>query len=78
MKKAILTESGAKRIGYPELAGKRVEYDRITDDMFGNRPLATADNVYYHGKLICGVLSTVDDPEDIDDGLPRGLILLDQ
>lgn len=53
MKKARLTTDGARRIGYPHLAGKQVEYDKIHE--LGT----TVENVYRDGNRIAGVLSIV-------------------
>ena len=62
MHKAILTESGAKRIGHPELAGKEVEFDKYSKDHFGvpeGRGGAgrTVENVYHNGRRIARFLS---------------------
>ncbi len=50
MKKGKLTKKGAKQLSVPHLAGKIVEFEKIS--IFGN-----ANNIYYRSEYIGSVIS---------------------
>lgn len=62
MKKAMLTKSGAYKIGRPELAGKIVLYNKIreTPEWIDG---AYAESVFHDNKRIAGSLSFGEDPD---------------
>ena len=61
MKRARLTEDGARRIGHPELAGEIIEYDRLHPG-----PVRCIDNFYYDGRRLDAVLSYAGDEPGVE------------
>lgn len=55
MYKARLTESGAKRVGHPELANEIVEFDRYNMDKGHTK--RTVENIYHNERRIARILS---------------------
>ncbi len=51
--KAVLTQSGAERVGHPRLAGEQVEYT-VSKSVNG---AVCADDVFYQNRRIAGIVS---------------------